>query len=65
MHIPVKPEHYRCPCGAGRKLHTNEEGLRILRCVVCEPEDVVAWLRLQHGPESSRQFWKSKDERKR
>jgi hypothetical protein len=43
-------------CGGRRKLFRNREGLRILRCPLDEAEDILAYLRLDYGENSSRQF---------
>ena len=56
MFLPVNPEHYRCPCGQGRKFVFNSDGHRCLRCLKCESEDIEAWLRCEYGPGSSVQF---------
>jgi hypothetical protein len=56
LFLPVNPEHYRCPCGNGRKFIFNSNGHLCLRCPKCEPEDIKAWLRLEYGATSSVQF---------
>jgi hypothetical protein len=39
LFLPVNPEHYRCPCGNGRKFIFSSNGHLCLRCPKCEPED--------------------------
>lgn len=52
------------PDGSYLSLTINELGLKVVRRVACEPEDVLAYLCLQYGPESSRQFLKGESWRK-
>jgi hypothetical protein len=54
---PINPEHARCQaCGEKRRFWRNCDGLEISRCGSCELENILAYLRREHGPSTNVQF---------
>ena len=57
---PILPEHIKCDSGHARMFFYNRDALSIWRCPICELADILAWLRLEYGQETSRMFHSTK-----